>query len=539
MKIQFLGAAKTVTGSCYMIEVNGKRFAIDCGMHQGGSSLDARNENVDVYDPANIDFFLITHAHIDHTGLLPFMVKNGFKGDIYCTEPTVELLEIMLQDSAHIQETEAAFKSMKNNRKGSSHVVEPLYTQEDALATVKYFRPMNYDVPFEPAPGITVTFRDAGHILGSSFLEMQVLDECKDKSMRFVFSGDLGRPDALLMSDPEVPGETDFLFMESTYGNRNHKDESSSLEELAEAIKYSYGKGEKIIIPAFALGRTQTILYCLHTLHKEGRLPDIPIFLDSPLAIRTTEIFRRHPDFVDQETQDMIAAGDDPLVLPNLRYTLSTSESQSINEYSGSAIIISASGMCNAGRIKHHLKHNLWRPGASVIFAGYQAVGTPGRKIVDGAKSIRLLGEDITVKAKIWTIGGFSAHAGQSELLDWAGKFVTSATKVFLMHGEEEAQETLSKLLKEKLNIEVYSPGYLEEQELDPCVDVVFQPIPETTAATQRVDWDFLVSETENKILQLRKKLDDISKRPWTEQTYARDRVLELNNDLLAILAQL
>ena len=537
MKIQFLGAAQTVTGSCHMIEVNGKRFAVDCGMHQGGSAIEARNENIDVYNPKEIDFFLITHAHIDHTGLLPYMVKNGFRGEIYCTVPTVDLLEVMLQDSAHVQEMEASFKNTKLSRKGGDPV-EALYSQEDALETMKYMRPVEYNKEFEPAPGVKVKFNDAGHILGSSFLEMTILEQGKDKPMRFVFSGDLGRPDSLLMSQPSIPAETDYLFVESTYGNRNHKDETSTLDELADAIEYSYQHGEKIIIPAFALERTQAILYSLHQLSMKGRLPDIPVFLDSPLAIRTTEIFRKYPQYQDQETQNMIEQGIDPLALPNLRYTLSTAESQSINDYNGTAIIISAAGMCNAGRIKHHLKHNLWRKGASIVFVGYQGIGTPGRKIVDGAKSIRMLGEDIKINAKIWTIGGFSSHAGQTEIINWVGEFVTPSTKIFLIHGEEAAQQELAALLERKFKVTVYIPDYLEEQHIElEGGKIVLEAVPDTTV--QRVDWEFLLGETEHKVAMLRKKVDAISKRPWLEQVDARDRVLELNSDLLAILSQL
>ncbi len=537
MKIQFLGAAQTVTGSCHMLEVNGKRFAVDCGMHQGGSGIESRNENLSAYRPEEIDFFLITHAHIDHTGLLPLMVKHGFKGEIYCTVPTVDLLEIMLQDSAHIQEMEASFKNTKSSRKGGE-LVEPLYTQEDALAALKYLRGIEYDREFEPAPGIKVRFRDAGHILGSSFLEMQILEQGKDKPVRFVFSGDLGRPNSLLMSDPDIPAETDYLFVESTYGNRNHKDEGSTLDELAQAIAYSCKYREKIIIPAFALERTQAILYSLNQLRKQGRLPDIPVFLDSPLAIRTTEIFRKYPEYQDEETQALIAAGDDPLDLPNLRYALSTAESQSINDFSGSAIVISASGMANAGRVRHHLKHNLWRAGASIVFVGYQAMGTPGRKIVDGAKSIRILGEDIAVNAKIWTIGGFSSHAGQSEIIDWVGKFVKPHTKVFLIHGEEDAQQDLAALIKQKFEVEIFIPEYLEEEILEVTGGLAVESRP-AAAVAQRVDWDFLLADTESKVAMLRKKIEEVSGRPWLEQADARDRIVELNGELLTLLSQL
>ena len=441
MKVQFLGAAQTVTGSCYMIEACGKRFCIDCGMHQGNKAIEERNRNPRPYAPGNIDFILVTHAHIDHSGLLPLMVREGFSKPIYCTKATSELLDIMLQDSAHIQEMEAQWEAKKYSRRGLKNPPAALYTTEDALKTAGLLHPVAYHEDFEPAPGIKVTYYDAGHILGSGSLRLEVTED--DKTTSIIFSGDIGRPQALIVRDPESPPKADYIFMESTYGDRNHKDEDISDQELADAIAYSYSKGEKVIIPAFAVERTQEILYCLHILQSKGKLPaDMPVFVDSPLAIRATEVFRRNRELFAEDVQKMLHQGDDPFELPNLRYTLDAAESQSINDYKGPAIIISASGMCNAGRVRHHLKHNIWKPGASIVFVGYQAVGTPGRKIVEKASKITLFGEDMDIAARIYTINGFSAHAGQDQLLSWLDPLVHDKANVVLVHGEEK--ETLA-----------------------------------------------------------------------------------------------
>ncbi|ABB38578.1 RNA-metabolising metallo-beta-lactamase [Oleidesulfovibrio alaskensis G20] len=535
MKVQFLGAARTVTGSCYVVESGGVRFAVDCGMHQGNHEIEKRNYETDVYSPETIDFFLITHAHIDHTGLLPRMVRDGFTGPVYCTEPTRDLLEIMLQDSANIQEMEAEWQTRKQKRKGRKPV-DPLYTFADAARVSRFFENVEYNRPFSPVEGVTVTYKDAGHILGSAFLEIEVCEH--GRCSRLIFSGDLGKPNSLIVRDPEAAAAADYLFVESTYGDRNHKDESNSRQELAEAIAYSYRQGEKVIIPAFAVERTQEVLYTLFLLQKEGRMPvDMPIFLDSPLAIRATEIFRKHPRFFDEEMQKLLLSGEDPFAMPSLRLTTKTQESQAINNYTGPAVIISASGMCNAGRIKHHLRHNIWRPGASIVFVGYQAVGTPGRRIVDGARSIRLFGEEIAIQAKVFTIGGFSGHAGQSQILDWVGKFATKEMKVFLVHGEEKAQQALKAILEEKYELSVHSPGYLEEIELEPGEAVV------TTGDPQRyqpqLNWDFLLSETEARMMQLRARKGDIEHADWAQQVEIRDRLLELNNEMLGILSEL
>ncbi len=537
MKVEFLGAAQTVTGSCYMIETGGVRFAIDCGMHQGNKEIEKRNRELDLYDIAHIDFFLLTHAHIDHSGLLPSMVANGFKGPIYCTEPTHKLLDIMLLDSAHIQEMEAEWENQKRRRKGNKNLFQALYTQEDAIKTSELFRSVTYEQTFSPAKGIKACYRDAGHILGSAFLELEISGP-DDEVTRFVFSGDLGRENALLMNNPEIPqNKPDYLFVESTYGDRNHKDFDTSLEEFYQAIDHSYRSGGRVVIPAFAVERTQEIIYVLYNLQKQGKLPsDMPVFVDSPLAIRATDVFRQFPQYFDNDFKGLIASGDNPFELSNLRYTLSKAESQSINAYAGPCIVISASGMCNAGRILHHLRHNLWNPKSSVVFVGYQGVGTPGRKIVDGEKSIRILGEDIAINAKIYTIGGFSAHAGQSQILDWIRAFAHPSLQVFLVHGEEKAQKTLAGLIEKEFSLPVQIPTYLEEMTLaagkKPMVQTDMQ------RAKPRVNWDILLTDGESKLASIRQRMQEIHALPWEEQVELRDLMLEINNNMLNLLAR-
>ncbi|CAK7047193.1 MAG: Ribonuclease [Desulfovibrio sp.] len=537
MKISFLGAAKTVTGSCYVIKTDSARFAVDCGMHQGNAAIEERNLDTEIYRPGDIDFFLITHAHIDHSGLLPRMVKEGFKGPIYCTEPTADLLGIMLADSAHIQEMDAEWETRKQKRRGAKPV-EPLYTQEDAAKAAKMLKSVKYGHTIEPASGVKVTYKNAGHILGAAFLEMVFSNNGDTTSV--VFSGDLGRPDSLIVEDAETPAlKPDYLFLESTYGDRDHKNESGSLEELAEAIRYSYSKGEKVIIPAFAVERTQEILYSLHKLHKRGELPaKLPIYVDSPLAIKATEIFQRYPEYYDEETKSFMAAGESPFEVPGLIFTPSTAESQAINAVSGPAVIISASGMCNAGRVRHHLRHNLWKPGASVVFVGYQAMGTPGRKLVDGEKNLRILGEDMAVKAKIFTIGGFSAHAGQSQILEWLDKFAHPDMEVVLVHGEEKAQTVLAELIKQKFSLQVAIPGYLEEMKLKPGQMAQIVPSKDIEKVMPQVDWELLLAEMQSKMQLLQARKEKLPQHEWAVQMELRDKLLEINNNLLRFVSQ-
>lgn len=534
MRIHFLGAARTVTGSCYVIETDRARFAIDCGLHQGPEDIEARNRALE-YDPKKLDGVLTTHAHIDHAGLLPRMGKLGFRGSIYATAPTRDLLEIMLLDSAHIQETEAEQNNRKNRRRGKKPV-EPLYTEIDASAVMPFFRTVEYNAPFSPFPGVEAVYKDAGHILGSAFIELTIQEN--GTSTKLLFSGDLGRPDALLVNDPSRGGAADYLFLESTYGDRDHKNVETSRDELAEAIATAYHAGEKVVIPAFAVERTQEVLYCLRLLHKANRLPkDMPIYVDSPLAIKATKIFRKYPEYLDEETNELLKAGEDPLDLPMLRFTQGVNESQAINTTLGPAVVIAASGMCNAGRIKHHLKHNLWREGAAVVFVGFQAQGTPGRKLVDGAEQIKILGEEVKVRAKIHTIGGFSAHSGQSQILSWLDAMISHNGKrpmVYLIHGEPKAQDTLSGLIRSRFGLSVHAPDYLERVDIAPAAKPV-----EIAPKTRTVDWDFLLAETEGRIEKLKARLQGVRDKSFEAQVEIRDRLVDVNAELMQLISEL
>ena len=535
MKITFLGAAQTVTGSCFVIETGSVRFAVDCGMFQGSSAFEERNFETSNHRPDELDFILLTHAHIDHSGLLPRMVKEGFKGSIYCTAPTADLAAIMLEDSAHIQEMEQTWKNKHSQRRGepAEEASEALYGIEDAMATAKLLRPVEFGADVTPGEGVKVVFRYAGHILGAAILDITVTEN--GKATRLVFSGDLGRPGALLLPDAEEPATPDWLFVESTYGDRNHKGEDETLDELAEAINHSWRHKQKVIIPAFAVERTQEILYSLYLLKQKGKLPDIPVYVDSPLATKATKIFMKYAHLL--HTPELMSI---PVHDPDggVIFTQSAQDSQKLNTMDGPAIIISASGMCNAGRIRHHLRHNLWKKGASIVFVGYQAIGTPGRKLVDGAKSLRLFGENVAVAAKIFTIGGFSAHAGQSQLLDWIGTMAKPGLNIALVHGEPKAQQILAGLIEERFGIKPFIPEYLEEA----IIEGSGAPEVQTPAAArtrQRVDWNFLTSELESRVGQIRNRLASAGELPWEEQTELRDRLAEIERELFVFLSQI
>jgi len=536
MKITFLGAARTVTGSCYVLECEHARFAIDCGMHQGNRVIEMRNRDEGgVYHPESLDFILLTHAHIDHSGLLPRLVAKGFKGPVFTTTPTRDLLGIMLEDSARIQETDAQWRSTKKLRAGDPPV-EPLYTVEQAQKAFLQLKTQEYNQAFEPKPGVRVVFNDAGHILGSAFIEIWIKEG--EEETKLVFSGDLGRPNQLLVRNPQTVEAADFLFLESTYGARNHKNETQSREELAEAIAYSYERGQKVIIPAFAVERTQELLYSLYLLRKEGRLPeDMPVYVDSPLAIKATEIFRRHWDYYDQQTKELVKNGENPLEMPNLRYTLTADESRAINTSEGSAIVIAGSGMANAGRIKHHLRHNIWKAGASIVFVGFQAEGTPGRRIVDGAQAVRILGEELSVKARVFTIGGFSGHAGQSQILDWLSHFRNPEVQVYLVHGEHSGQKVLAELIREKFKLAVHIPDYLDECLLEKGGR--FELTARPSLAAPRIDWEYLLEQTSEKLAQVQERVEFIQRMGLSNQVEIRGNLLDINSRFTSILSEL
>jgi metallo-beta-lactamase family protein len=449
MQIEFHGANKNVTGSCHLIKCDGKQLLVDCGMFQGGRSMDEENRNDFGFEPSAIDFLILTHAHLDHCGRIPLLVKRGFKGKIVCTSATRELAKLIMLDSAHIQEEEAKYKAKKARRKGKKvEDAEPLYDTLDALNSLDYFTDIaEFGTCHELAEGVCITFYDAGHILGSASVSMDLEEEGQKR--RVLFSGDLGYSGRVILRDPAKPPESDVVVMETTYGDRLHKQLEPSIEELYEAINKTLARGGNVLIPSFALERAQEILYYLREGVEDGKLPEkMQVFLDSPMAISATQIFRRHPECYDEEAMDIFRSGQDPFSLPGLHFTRETAESMAINNVTGGAVIIAGSGMCTGGRIRHHLKQHLWRSEASVVFVGYAAQGTLARRIIDGEETVRIFRNEIAVRADIYTIGGFSAHADQKELLNWYSK-TGKPGKIFLVHGEEDSMQVFSKLIND------------------------------------------------------------------------------------------
>ncbi|MCX8132134.1 MAG: MBL fold metallo-hydrolase [Clostridia bacterium] len=461
MKISFLGAAKTVTGSCYLLETKNYRLLVDCGLFQGHSKEVALNEEDFAFNPSEIDYLLLTHSHIDHSGRIPKLYIDGFKGEIVTTKATTELCSIMLPDCGHIQELENEWTNRKRQRAGKPPV-EPLYTYQDAIDCIKLFRSVEYSEVIKLNDEVKLRFNDAGHILGSSIIEVWITENGEES--KIVFSGDLGNKDIPILRDPSLIESADYLVIESTYGNRLHADNKNKVERFVDIINETVDKGGNVIIPSFAVGRTQEIIYELHKQRdkynsKIQKLLSMPVFIDSPLAISATEIFRRNLDCYDEEAKAYIANGDNPLEFAGLQFTKTPDESRALNERDDSIIIISASGMCEAGRIKHHLKHNLWRKECTILFVGYQAVGTLGRKLVDGAKKVKLFGEDISVNARIEMIEGFSGHADRDGLLEWIGKFNRKPKKIFIVHGEEDGMMDFAASINERFNIDTIIPG--------------------------------------------------------------------------------
>lgn len=451
----FLGGVRTVTGSATFLEKGSLKWLVDCGMFQGGRALESRNWKIQPYRPKDLSFVLLTHAHIDHSGLIPKLVKEGFSGKVICTKATLDLCEIMLRDSGHIQEMEAEWENRKGRRAGRGEAL-PLYTVKDAERSLSYFHPVKYGEIFQMGNGVKVRFQDAGHILGSAIIELWT--EEGGGGEKIIFSGDLGNSGQPLVKDPSIIEEGDFLWLESTYGNRSHKSREETAQELLKIVQEAIAHQSKVIIPAFAVERTQEVIYTLGQFIRMGSLPSIPVYIDSPLAISATEIFKRNSDYFDQEAKDLLSNGANPLELPEVIYTSTTEESKKINDDPRPGIIISASGMCDSGRIKHHL----WKETSHIVFIGYQAEGSIGRKIVDGAKKVRLFGEEIAVKAYIHTLGGFSAHADQKGLLDWLSHFHNPQLRVFVTHGEEKIAIGLSQIIQEKFHFKTTVPQWRE-----------------------------------------------------------------------------
>lgn len=448
MRITFHGAARNVTGSCHLVECQGKRILIDCGLYQGNREMAEENRNDFGFDPASIDFLLLTHGHLDHCGRIPLLSRLGFKGTVLTTAATRELARLVMLDSARIQEEEARYRNYKANRRRSrEEQVEPLYNTLDALNCLDTFVDIaSFNQPHDLCPGIRTTFYDAGHILGSACILLEL--EEGGKQRRVLFSGDLGYNGRAILPDPATPPHADTVIMESTYGDRLHKALEPSVKELYQAINATIARNGNVLIPSFALERTQELLYYLREGIEQERLPrHLPVYLDSPMAISATQIFRRHRECFDEETWAVISAGRDPFELPGLEIIRDTAESIALKHVRG-AVIIAGSGMCTGGRIRHHLRHNLWRREASVVFVGYAAGGTLARQIIEGAEVVRVMQEEVEVNAEIYTIGGFSAHADQQELLNWHAQ-TGQPERTFLVHGEVEAMEILATHLKE------------------------------------------------------------------------------------------
>ncbi len=452
MTLTFLGGARTVTGSCFYATSDQVKILIECGLFQGENSDDANREPFD-FNPAEIDFIFITHAHIDHAGMLPRIVREGFSGRILTTEATRDLLEIMLYDAAQIQQSDAAWQARRALR-AARIPLEPLYTIEDVKNTMPFFDAKPYETLCHLDKGIRFRYLDAGHILGSGTLEIWIQDNGREK--KIVFSGDIGKKSNPIIRDPSAPVEADFVVMESTYGNRLHKPLTDSIEELVQAIKVTFKKGGNVYIPAFAVGRTQDLLYILNNVVREKRLFDIHVYLDSPLAEEATKVYLSHPEVFDEEAKRRFsthAFGDSI----KLHFVQNVQESMALNRIKSGIIVIAGSGMCDGGRIRHHLKHNLWRQECGIIFVGYQGKGTLGRQIVDQAKFVRILEEEIAVKAAVYTINGFSAHADQAELVQWLSSFRNSP-EVFIVHGEEDVAISFGELVEHTFGFRTHVP---------------------------------------------------------------------------------
>ena len=457
MKLTFIGADHEVTGSCHMLSVGGKTIIVDCGMEQGPDFY--VNQQIPV-NPASIDAVLVTHAHIDHTGLIPLLVKNGFKGKIFSTTATAQLCRIMLQDSAHIQEFEAEWKNRKAKRAGNDPI-EPMYTVQDALDAAELFVPCPYDKEVDICDGVRARFVDVGHLLGSACIEVWATENGVTK--KILFSGDIGNIEQPILRNPQTVDEADYVLVESTYGDRDHDAEKPDyVRDFTEILRDTFSRGGNVVVPSFAVGRTQELLYFIREIKTQGLLPEYPdfeVYVDSPLANSATTVFTENEiDCFDEDAMALVSKGINPLVFPGLKMTVTSDESKAINFDNNPKVILSASGMCEAGRIRHHLKHNLWREDSTICFVGYQAVGTLGRKLIEGAEEVTLFGEKIQVHARIASLKGVSGHADREGLLNWLSGLKAAPKKVFVVHGEDEVTDTFAALITEKFGYSSYAP---------------------------------------------------------------------------------
>ena len=514
MKIQFCGATTGVTGSCHLITTANHKVLLDCGQFQGGTAQEALNYEPFPFDPAEIEYLVLSHAHIDHCGRIPLLVKRGFKGQIYCTDATADLLGIMLLDSGHIHEQEAEWQNRKNARAGRP-LVEPLYTELEAEESLKFVKPVLYNQLVELNDEVRICFNDAGHILGSGEIEIFVSEKEEGSNdvhaSKIVFSGDLGVMDRPILRNPTIIKKADYVIMETTYGNRNHPDNAMDVNHLVDIICETAKRGGNSVIPSFAVGRTQELIFELNRIYedptdpRQEQLSKIKVYVDSPMAAAATEVFKNNAQVFDDETKDYISKGENPLEFPNLKFTQSTEESQWLNIDKEPKVIISASGMCEAGRIRHHLKHNLWDARNSIIFVGYQAEGTLGRCIIDGEKEVTLFGENIQVNAQIHNLEGFSGHADMNGLLGWLKGFQKLPKQLFLVHGEPEVKIEFAKTVKEQIGIDAIPVNVNAEYELEEGGGVVTRK----EAIADAVD-EKRVNEARENLYNVRRRLEDI-----------------------------
>ena len=459
MKLSFLGATQNVTGSRFLLETNGTRILVDCGLYQERQYID-RNWDPFPIPPDTIDTLLLTHAHLDHCGYLPKLVKDGFKGRIISTRATAEITRIVLLDSAHLQEEDAEFKKKRHAREGrkSPRPIEPLYTTENAEQCLPLFQPTRYEQTVEVADGIDATFYDAGHILGAAMIKLNVKNNTQQRTI--LFSGDVGRSNRPILHDPTLFEQADYVLTESTYGDRIHEDTQNIKENFAEIINATHKAGGNIVIPSFAIERAQEVLYYLNELRLEDRVPHLLTFLDSPMAARVTKVFTEHPELFDEDMKNHLKNHESPFKLPGLTMTRTSDDSKAINHLRGTAVIIAGSGMCTGGRIKHHLVNNISRPESTILFVGYQAIGTLGRLITEGRKEVRILGEPRTITARIARLHGFSGHADKNELIKWIGNLKQPPKQVFVVHGDPKVAKGYCKFLHEKTNFPAVVPEY-------------------------------------------------------------------------------
>ena len=516
MKIQFCGATTGVTGSCHLIKTDNHNVLLDCGQFQGGKAQDAMNREPFPFDPKSVECMLLSHAHIDHCGRIPLLVKRGFTGPIYCTSATADLLKVMLEDSAYIHEKEAEWHTKKNLRAGLPEV-EPLYTLADADRALTLVKPVEYDQLIELNDEMRFVFNDAGHILGSAITELWVRerskDEDKEAETKIVFSGDLGVMHRPILKDPTIIKKADCVIMEATYGDRLHPENAMDVKRLIDIIIKTSERGGSVVIPSFAVGRTQELLYELNRFYEDhtefdDKLDKVNVYVDSPMATTATEVFRKNAQVFDEEAREYIVKGDDPLDFRNLKFTRSTEESQRLNRDNKPKVIISASGMCEAGRIRHHLKHHLWDPKSSIVFVGYQAEGTLGRALIDGLKDVTLFGDQIHVEAEIYNLKGFSGHADQAGLLEWLSGFEKKPAQLFLVHGEEKAKLAFAEKVREKLSYDpvvIFGNSEYELKQGDSDLALLNEKEAEEAAVN---DQD--VQKVRNQIAGIRSELESI-----------------------------